>query len=84
LHLETFVLELDKPMSTVPLLEGFEARLNEEGLLEVDVRSEQNINDLFSKLDSLSIQVRSMRNKANRLEELFLDLVENAKTQEEV
>ncbi|KZY85178.1 ABC transporter, partial [Oleiphilus sp. HI0069] len=79
LHLETFVLELDKPMSTVPLLEGFEARLNEEGLLEVDVRSEQNINDLFSKLDSLSIQVRSMRNKANRLEELFLDLVENAK-----
>lgn len=83
LHMETFVLELDSPLNEAPVLTGFASRLNEEGLLEVDVSHEQSLNKLFESLNELGIQVRSLRNKANRLEELFLDLVENAKKKEE-
>lgn len=83
LHLETFVLEVEGTLGTLPELVDFTSRFSEEGLLEVDVRSDQSLNQLFETLNSAGIIVRSMRNKANRLEELFLDLVEGSKNEGE-
>lgn len=80
LNVETFLLDTDQVVSEPPQLEGFETRLNDEGALEVDVAKSQGMNGVFIGLEKLGIKVLSMRTKANRLEELFLRLVEeNAK-----
>lgn len=76
LSVETFVLDTDQVVSEAPRLEGFETRLNDEGALEVDVAKSQGMNGVFIRLEQLGIKVISMRTKANRLEELFLRLVE--------
>ncbi len=76
LQLETFVLSLDQELAEAPQLDGYAVRLREPGLLEVDVEATQDINDLFEVLSASGLKVVSMRNKANRLEELFLRLVE--------
>lgn len=82
LSVETFLLDTDQVVSEPPQLDGFETRLNDEGALEVDVVKSQGMNDVFIGLEKLGIKVLSMRTKANRLEELFLRLVEeNAKEQ---
>lgn len=82
LHLETFVLDTEKTLTEAPVLEGFTARLDDEGALEVDVEKSQGLNGVFAQLDRLGIRVLSMRTKSNRLEELFLRMVEaNAETQ---
>jgi ABC-2 type transport system ATP-binding protein len=77
LHTETFVLNLRDPISAAPLLEGYVTALQEDGTLEVEVSKEQNLNDIFSRLSGLGIEVVSMRNKVNRLEEIFMRLVES-------
>src|ERR1700733_10936982 len=77
LHTETFVLNLRDPISAAPLLEGYVTALQEEGTLEIEVTKEQNLNDIFSRLSRLGIEVVSMRNKVNRLEEIFMRLVES-------
>ncbi|MCL1950313.1 MAG: ABC transporter ATP-binding protein [Turicibacter sp.] len=74
LHAETFVLDLDQDPETS--LEGFKAELVEPKKLEVEVQRSQGINSIFTQLSKQGIQVLSMRNKANRLEELFLKLTE--------
>lgn len=80
LNVETFLLDTDQVVTEPPQLEGFETRLNDEGALEVDVAKSQGMNGVFIGLERLGIKVLSMRTKANRLEELFLRLVEeNAK-----
>tara|TARA_R110002072_G_scaffold99983_1_gene219947 strand:+ start:2977 stop:3900 length:924 start_codon:yes stop_codon:yes gene_type:complete len=76
LNLETFILDVDTSLETAPDIDGFQTRINNEGQLEVDVNKLQNINQLFDKLHDFSWRVTSMRSKSNRLEELFLDLVE--------
>jgi ABC-2 type transport system ATP-binding protein len=55
------------------------SRLVDGHTLEVDVAKAQNLNELFAQLSKQDIEVLSMRNKANRLEELFVELVEKAK-----
>ncbi|MEJ2127351.1 MAG: ABC transporter ATP-binding protein [Woeseiaceae bacterium] len=77
LQREVFVLSLAKPLEAAPQLEGFETTLRDDCELEVDKGPEVNLNDLFSQLDARGIEVVSLRNKANRLEELFMRLVEN-------
>ncbi len=77
LHHETFVLSLDEPLYAVPDLGSFTVRLRNEQELEVEVTRNQSINQLFGMLSERNLTVHSMRNKANRLEELFLRLVEN-------
>ena len=77
LHRETFVLSLDRQLDTAPELEGFETRVREDCELEVEKGQETNMNSLFSQLNAQGIQVVSLRNKANRLEEMFMRLVEN-------
>lgn len=72
---ETFLLDL-APRSALPNLEGFTWRLLDTSTLEVEVMREQGLNSIFSQLSAQGIQVLSMRNKANRLEELFVSLVQ--------
>ncbi len=77
LHRETFVLSLDRQLDTAPELEGFETRVREDCELEVEKGQETDMNSLFAQLNAQGIHVVSLRNKANRLEEMFMRLVEN-------
>ena len=72
---ETFILDL-AAKSPLPRLEGFQYRLVDTSTLEVEVMREQGLNSVFSQLSAQGVQVLSMRNKANRLEELFVSLVQ--------
>ena len=76
LSVETFVLDTERELTEVPRLEAVSCRINDDGALEVDVEKGQGLNPVFAQLDRLGIKVISMRTKANRLEELFLRLVE--------
>jgi ABC-2 type transport system ATP-binding protein len=76
LHTETFVINLRDPIAAVPLLEGYLTTLVDDRTLEIEVSKEQNLNEIFSRLSALGIEVVSMRNKVNRLEEIFMRLVE--------
>ena len=76
LHNEVFVLNLRQPVDGPIVLPGYALSVSGDGSLEVEVSKEQNLNDLFAALSARGIEVVSMRNKANRLEELFLRLVE--------
>ena len=75
LNMETFVLDVQGETQQLKL-EGFENRLLDPTTLEVDVAKSDGLNPVFSQLSEQGIQVMSMRNKANRLEELFVSLVE--------
>jgi ABC-2 type transport system ATP-binding protein len=77
LQREVFVLSLREPLREAPQLEGFETALIEDCELEVTVDASDDINTLFARLNEIGIDVLSLRNKANRLEELFMDLVES-------
>jgi len=77
LSIETFVLDLAGSADALPELRGFAVRQLDERSIEVDVRKETGLNDLFRQLDAAGQRVLSMRNKANRLEELFLRLLED-------
>jgi len=76
LDIETFVLDMREPLSAVPQIEGMEFKLRDAFTLEASVPKRKSINSLFSSLDQLGVHVLSMRNKANRLEELFLRMVD--------
>ena len=77
LQREVFVLSLERPLQEAPQLRGFDTLLREDNELEVDKGPDVDLNDLFSQLQQQGIRVVSLRNKANRLEELFMRLVEN-------
>lgn len=78
LGLETFLLDL-APGSAVPEVPEFNGRMQDERTLEVDLDKSQSLNSLFEQLSNQQVQVVSMRNKANRLEELFVNLVEEGR-----
>ena len=78
---ETFVLNFRCPASVVPQLPGYASRLVDDHTLEIEVTREQGLNDIFAKLSQQGIEVVSMRNKVNRLEELFMRLVERKDAQ---
>lgn len=75
LHLQTIVLDLAQPISQLPLSDYFTCRLIDETTLEVIVKKDQTLNELFAYLDQRGIKVISMRNKTNRLEELFVRMI---------
>jgi ABC-2 type transport system ATP-binding protein len=77
LHTESFVLSLRNPLAAVPAIDGYPLKRVDDHTLEVEVSKEQNLNDIFGRLSALGIEVLSMRNKVNRLEEMFMRLVEN-------
>ena len=80
LNVETFVLYTRRAIEQLPILNGpFVIRQADEHTLEADIPSGNTLNDLILQLNSADIQIESMRNKVNRLEELFVSLV-NSKT----
>jgi ABC-2 type transport system ATP-binding protein len=79
LNVETFVLDLADELQEAPSIEGFAARLADGHSLEVDVPKSEGLNGVFEQLNKSGVKVLSMRNKANRLEELFVSLVEGQK-----
>jgi ABC-2 type transport system ATP-binding protein len=82
LHQETFVLTLRDPLDSVPALAGYPTRRVDETTLEVDVYQEQGVNGVFAALAHRGIDVLSLRNKTNRLEEMFMSLVERGHRQD--
>jgi ABC-2 type transport system ATP-binding protein len=76
LQVEMFVLSLLEPLTTAPQLSGYAVRLRNEREIEVEVTKGQGLNDVFAQLSARSLHVASMRTKTNRLEELFIRLVD--------
>lgn len=76
LSVETYILDLDSPLndSTRSLLERFHAKAIDQDTLEIELAKGETLSELIIALSRLDIMVRSMRNKANRLEELFVRL----------
>ncbi len=76
LDVETFVLDLRRPIDRAPAIEGVELVLRDSTTLEASLPKSRSLNRMFAVLESEGIEVCSMRNKANRLEELFMRLVD--------
>ncbi|ACL72940.1 ABC transporter ATP-binding protein [Thioalkalivibrio sulfidiphilus] len=75
LNVETFVLDLARPLAQLPQLPRHTLRWVDELTLEADIRKEDSVNALFTDLAAADVQVLSLRNKTNRLEQLFMNLV---------
>ncbi len=75
LQAETFVVNVRAPLSAAPVLAGYACRLVDPNTLEIDVTKDRGLNDIFVRLAAQGIDTVSMRNKVNRLEELFMRLV---------
>ncbi|HEY5716507.1 MAG TPA: ABC transporter ATP-binding protein [Psychromonas sp.] len=75
LNSETFILDIDPP-ENLPSSDNFSITKIDEMTLEIEVKKEQSLNKVFDELTAQGIRVNSLRNKANRLEELFVGLVE--------
>jgi len=84
LHTEVFVLTLRNAVSVAPKLDGYLTTLVDDHTLEIEVSKEQNLNDIFARLSGLGVEVVSMRNKVNRLEEIFMRLVEGRGVEDRV
>ncbi len=80
LNMETFILDLPV-QTTPPKLDGFAYRNTDDHTLEVDVDKNAGLNGVFEQLTQQGVTVLSMRNKANRLEELFVRMVESGRKQ---
>ena len=79
LNRETFILDTREPVGQCPKVKGYETVVVDDHSLEVEVDKGQSLNELFEGLSAIDIHVVSMRNKANRLEELFVNLVNQHK-----
>jgi ABC-2 type transport system ATP-binding protein len=75
LNVETFILDLAQPMAHLPELPNHTVRRVDELTLEADIRKEDSVNQLFIDLAQAGVQVLSLRNKTNRLEQLFMGMV---------
>ncbi|MEJ2383297.1 MAG: ABC transporter ATP-binding protein [Xanthomonadales bacterium] len=84
LDIETFVLDLREPIFECPVIEGMDIEVIDETTLEASLPKQKSLNNLFCELDNQGVHVLSMRNKANRLEELFLRLVDKGALQGEL
>lgn len=76
LHVETFLLDLKEAQLVAPQLKGYPSQLIDAQTLEVQVEKDLGITELFRQLAAQKVEVLSLRNKSNRLEELFVSLVE--------
>jgi ABC-2 type transport system ATP-binding protein len=82
LHQQTLLLDLAEPVDDLPRIADFTLRRRDAQTLEADVRRDQQLNSLFAALDVHGLQVVSMRNKSNRLEELFIKMIEDGKVRQ--
>ncbi|MEO7067484.1 MAG: ABC transporter ATP-binding protein [Rhodanobacter sp.] len=79
LDVETFVLDVNEGQQALPQLDGVHFRRVDDRTLEAEMVRSQDLNSLFGALTSSGITVNSMRTKTNRLEELFVRLVEHGR-----
>lgn len=77
LHVETFVLYLVNPINDIQHLENNSIKLIDESTIEINLDEKQTLTDMIKDLSNKGIQIKTMRNKVNRLEELFLRLTSN-------
>jgi len=77
LSVETFILYLNDTIESIPECSDYAIRMVDSTTLEADISATQNITDLFNILKSCGIEVVSMKNKTNRLEQLFIGMVNN-------
>ena len=75
LNVQGFVFDLQSPIDKAPVIDGFPIKLEDSLTLVAAVSKDRSINALFDELTKLNIKVKSMRNEANRLEELFIEMV---------
>lgn len=80
LNTETFIFYLKNPLQQLPETNHFPLQLVDEHTLEIAIDKKQSLNELFAFLQAQRIEVASMRNKANRLEELFLHLIAHSES----
>ena len=78
LQTEVFVFNLRDARDAAPQLSGFDAVLVDAHTVEVEMSKTQSLNDIFAQLSAQGVAVTSMRNKVNRLEELFIRLVDGS------
>ncbi|OED40572.1 ABC transporter [Endozoicomonas sp. (ex Bugula neritina AB1)] len=82
LQQESFVLDLRDPVKQLPAFVGYNVRKMDAQSLEVEVSKGKGVNELFRQLSDYNIEVASMRNKSNRLEELFVNMTRGDKSPE--
>ena len=75
LNVQGFVFDLQSPLDQAPIIEGFPLKLEDSLTLIAAVSKDRSINALFEELSKLDIKIKSMRNESNRLEELFIGMV---------
>lgn len=75
LDVQGFVLDIDQSLDQPPSIANFPIILEDSTTLNVVIKKDQSINDLFDQLSALGISVSSMRNESNRLEEMFIEMV---------
>ncbi|MCH8845754.1 MAG: ABC transporter ATP-binding protein [Proteobacteria bacterium] len=80
LDIETFILDLKEPQTTPPIISNYVYHMLDQSTLQIDISKQQGLNNLFKQLSALNIEILSMRNKYNRLEELFISLLEDNST----
>ncbi len=81
LHTEVFVLNTRGALTSAPSITGYAVELVDEHTLEVEVSKDRNLNELFAALSASGVEVVSMRNKVNRLEEVFMRLTDRGGAQ---
>jgi ABC-2 type transport system ATP-binding protein len=77
LQTENFLFTLRNPVAVAPSLDGYAVKRVDDHTLDIEMSKDQSLNDIFSRLSAQGLDVISMRNKVNRLEEMFMRLVEN-------
>jgi len=79
LNVQTLIFDIEKPLIQPPTLNEYRYRFIDDTTMEIEIHRGQSINHLFHLLNEQNIQVNSMRNKTNRLEELFMHLIKENK-----
>ena len=78
LDVQGFVLDINQSLNEPPSIDEFEIDLEDSSTLNVAIKRDQSINSLFKKLSDQGIEVSSMRNESNRLEEMFIEMVKKS------
>ena len=75
LDVQGFLLDIDQSLDNPPSIDNFQISLEDSNTLNVAIKKDQSINELFNQLSDQGINVSSMRNESNRLEEMFIEMV---------
>ncbi len=78
INIEHFVLDLAEPLDKTPVIPGYQLERVTDKVLNVEVPKKLGLNQLFVQLSALNIKVLSLKNKSNRLEQLFMDLIDTS------